>query len=150
MNVDIRYISVLLWSRIILTCYIVKLIQDFSPVIPHLDSGLNLIIPLVMFDIKIRIVRLCPNLKMCKYEGSQDAVDYNKGGETNMGKEMGAEELYTIFGLKGILFKDWNVRSQTHIPWQKCSLLFPYIQQKYSSWNIKKSWTCVLHTQIQI
>ena len=77
MNVDIRYISVLLWSRSILTCYIVKLIQDFSPVIPHLDSGLNLIIPLVMFDIKMRIVRLCPNLKMCKYEGSQDAVDYN-------------------------------------------------------------------------
>ena len=43
---------------------------------------------------------------MCKYEGSQDAVDYNQGGETNMRKEMGAEELYTIFGLKGKLFKD--------------------------------------------
>ena len=92
-------ISRCFFEATILTCYIVKLIQDFSPIIPHLDSGLNLIIPLVMFDIKIRIVRLCPNLKMCKYEGSQDAVDYNQGSETDMRKEMGAKHLYTIFCL---------------------------------------------------
>ena len=42
---------------------------------------------------------------MCKYEGSQDAVDYNQGSETDMRKEMGAKHLYTIFCLKGESFK---------------------------------------------
>ena len=40
---------------------------------------------------------------MCKYEGSQDTVDDNKGSETNMRKEMRAEHFYTVFGLKSKL-----------------------------------------------
>lgn len=52
-----------------------------------------------------------PNLEMCKYEGSQDAVDYNQGSETDMRKEMGAKHLYTIFCLKGESFKIWNVKT---------------------------------------
>ena len=84
-----------------------------------------------------------PNLEMCKYEGSQDAVDYNQGSETDMRKEMGAKHLYTIFCLKGESFKIWNVKTVPSIPWQKCSRLSLYIRQKYSFWKSKKYWTYV-------